>query len=240
MKRFLSLSNKRTVTIRRAILAGMILLLSGCIADEVGGIWLVTEEFSELPSSKDYAVEVLFQAGDNWQAWSSDGWLTVTPTEGKSGRNGIRLRTASANRTRERRKATVTIASGGKQQTVTLWQRNDYALFDQREYTVDANGGEVKMTFQSNVAKDSLLIMYLKLGWYAWDADSLSTTRAADWHGGVKTLYVSPNLRGTERSSYFMLVKSADRRIDYQVLDTTWVRQAGDTLSASGEPVFMP
>ena len=216
------------------------LLLAGCIADEVGGIWMVTESISELPSSKGYDVEVFFQAGDSWRAWSSDGWLGVSPQEGKSGRNGIRLRTITANRSRERRQATVTIESGGQQHTLKIWQRNDYALFDQREYMVDMNGGEVNMTFQSNIPKDSLLIMYMRLGWFAWNPDSLSATRAADWQGKVNTIYVSPNTRGTERASYFMLVKTAERRIDYQILDTAWVRQAGDSLGVSGEPVFRP
>ena len=222
------------------IIVWMITLLVGCIADEVGGVWLVTESVSEMPSSKDYTTEVYFQAGDNWRAWASEAWLNVTPGEGESGRNGIRLRTATANRTRARRQATVTIESGGKQRTLTVWQRNDYALFDQREYIVSTEGGEVNMTFSSNVSKDSLLIMYMQLGWYAWDRDSLETTRATDWHGGVKTLYVSPNTRGTERASYFMLVKLAERRIDYQILDTTWVRQAGDSLGISGEPEYRP
>ena len=213
-------------------MAGVILLLSGCIADEVGGIWLVTEATGEMPSTKDYTAEVLFQAGDDWRAWSSDGWLSVTPNEGKGGRNSIRLRTVTVNRTRDRRKATVTIESGGRQQTVTVWQRNDYALFDQREYRVEALGGEVNMSFQSNIPKDSLLIMFMKLGWYAWDADSLAT-RGADWHGTVKTLYVSPNPSEAERSSYFILVKVADRRINYQYLDTAWVYQAGNNPDTS-------
>lgn len=221
-------------------MAGVILLLSGCIADEVGGIWMVTESISELPSSKDYGTEVFFQAGDNWRAWSSDAWLSVSPQEGKGGRNGIRLRTMTANRSRERRQATVTIESGGQQHTLKIWQRNDYALFDQREYMVDINGGEVNMTFQSNIPKDSLLIMFMRLGWYTWDEDSLNNTRTDDWQGRVKTLYVSPNPGKTERSSYFVLVKTAGRKIDYQVLDTTWVRQAGDSLGINSEPQLQP
>ncbi len=224
----------------KIIIISIVTLLVGCIADEVGGIWMVTEPSGEMPSKQDYITEVYFQAGDDWRAWSSDGWLNVTPSEGKSGHNAIRLRTMTANRTREHRKATVTIESGGKQEILTLWQRNDYALFDQREYTVDMNGGEVNMTFQSNIPKDSLLIMYMRLGWFAWNPDSLSATRAADWQGKVNTIYVSPNTRGTERASYFMLVKTAERRIDYQILDTAWVRQAGDSLGVSGEPVFRP
>lgn len=220
-------------------MVGVILLLSGCIADEVGGIWMVTESISELPSSKDYGVEVFFQAGDNWRAWSSDGWLSVTPNEGKGGRNSIRLRTVTVNRTRERRQATVTIESGGQQHTLKIWQRNDYALFDQQEYFVDVNGGEVNMTFQSNVPKDSLLIMFMQLNWYTW-GDSLNNTRANDWQGRVKTLYVSPNPGRKERTSYFMLVKTAGRRIDYQVLDTACVRQAGDSLGINSETKLRP
>ena len=224
----------------KIIIVSIVALLMGCIADEVGGVWMVTEHVSELPSTKDYGVEVFFQAGDNWRAWSSDDWLSVSPQDGNSGRNGIKLRTMTANRTRERRQATVTIESGGQQRTLKVWQRNDYALFDQREYIVGVDGGEVNMTFQSNVPKDSLLIMFLQLGWYAWDADSLKTTRADDWHGRVKTLYVSSNPRKTERASYFMLVKTAERKIDYQVLDTAWVRQAGDSLGVTGEPELLP
>lgn len=217
----------------------MILLFVGCIADEVGGIYLVNADVDELPSSNDYSAEVFFQAGDNWRAWSSEAWLSVIPSEGKSGRNGIILRTATANRSRERRQATVTIESGGKQQTVTVWQRNDYALFDRRTYTVEAQGGEVNMTFESNVAKDSLLIMYLPSDWYAWDKDSLNT-RAADWRGNIKTLYVKPNPSRMERSAYIMLVRKADRRIDYQVMDTTWVYQAGDSLGVDTEEERLP
>lgn len=216
----------------KIIIVSIVALLMGCIADEVGGVWMVTEHVSELPSTKDYGVEVFFQAGDNWRAWSSDDWLSVSPQDGNSGRNSIRLRTVTVNRTRDRRKATVTIESGGRQQTVTVWQRNDYALFDQREYRVEAQGGEVNMSFQSNIPKDSLLIMFMKLGWYAWDADSLAT-RGADWHGTVKTLYVSANPSEAERSSYFILVKVADRRINYQYLDTAWVYQAGNNPDTS-------
>ena len=219
----------------QSVIVGVFTLFSGCIADEVGGVWLVTEKVEELASSKNYGTEVYFQAGDNWRAWASEPWLNVIPTEGKSGRNGIRLRTESANHSHERRQATLTIESGGKQETVTVWQRNEYALFDQREFTVDANGGEVKMTFDSNVDKDSLLLMYIKKDWFTWEGDSMNT-RAADWHGRVRTLHVAPNTKPMERSTYFMLVLTAERRIDYQVLDTAWVRQAAaDSASLYSE-----
>ena len=200
------------------------LCLSGCFADEVGGVYLVSEGAGEMPSSKDFGTEVFFQAGDTWRAWSSASWLSIDPKEGKSGRNGIVMRTVEANHTKTRRVATVTIESGGKQQLLTVWQRNDYALFEPREYVVDAEGGKVNMTFSSNVSKDSLLIRYLPVSWLEWEDDS-AKTRVADWNGKVKV--AKPNPRETERIAYFVLVLTGERRMDYQVLDTARVRQLG-------------
>lgn len=202
------------------------LCLSGCFADEVGGVYLVSEDTEEMPSTKDFGTEVFFQAGDTWKAWSSASWLSIDPKEGKSGRNGIVMRTAEANHTKTRRVATVTIESGGKQQLLTVWQRNDYALFEPKEYVVGAEGGEVNMTFSSNVSKDSLLIRYLPESWFAWEGDS-AKTRVADWSGKVKTLVIQPNPTETERTAFFVLVSSAVRRVDYQMLDTAWIRQLG-------------
>lgn len=202
------------------------LCLSGCFADEVGGVYLVSEDTEEMPSTKDFGTEVFFQAGDTWKAWSSASWLSIDPKEGKSGRNGIVMRTVEANHTKSRRVATVTIESGGKQQLLTVWQRNDYALFEPREYVVDAEGGKVNMTFSSNVSKDSLLIRYLPVSWLEWEDDS-AKTRVADWNGKVKTLVAKPNPKETERIAYFVLVLTGERRMDYQVLDTAWVRQLG-------------
>ena len=62
--------------------------LSGCIADEVGGVYMLTEVVDDLPSAKNHGKEVFFQAGDTWRAWSSEAWLDIEPKEGKSGRNG--------------------------------------------------------------------------------------------------------------------------------------------------------
>ena len=207
-------------------LALLCLCRSGCLADEVGGVYLVSEGAGEMPSAKDFGTEVFFQAGDTWRAWSSAPWLSIDPKEGKSGRNGIVMRTVEANHTKTRRMATVTIESGGKQQLLTVWQRNDYALFEPKEYVVGAEGGKVNMTFSSNVSKDSLMIRYVPVKWLAWEDDS-AKTRTADWNGKVKTLVAQPNPEETERVAYFVLVLSAKRRIDYQVLDTAWVRQLG-------------
>ena len=212
------------------LVVGVILLFVGCIADEVGGVYLLTEAVDDLPSAKDHGAEVYFQAGDTWKAWSSADWLAVDPAEGNSGRNGIVLRTVETNHSRERRAATVTIESGGKQQLLTVWQRNEYALFDPKVYTVAAEGGEVEMTFTSNVAKDSLLISYIPQEWIDWEGDTLKAgaTRAAVWDGRVRKMVVHPNPETMDRSAYFLLVTYGEkRRTLYQVLDTAWVHQLG-------------
>ena len=83
---------------RWCLVFGVILLLVGCIADEVGGVYLLTETVDDMPSAKNHSAEVYFQAGDMWKARSSADWLAVDPTEGESGRNEIVLRTVEANR----------------------------------------------------------------------------------------------------------------------------------------------
>ena len=148
--------------------------------------------------------------------------------EGRGSRNGITVHTVESNHTRDRRKATVTIESGGKQQQLTVWQRNEYALFNPNVYTIGAEGGEVEMAFSSNVSKDSLLISYIPMDWIGFEGDSLRTpaTRASEWNGRVRKLVVQPNLQPTERSAYFLLVMYGEqRRTLYQVLDTAWVYQ---------------
>ena len=215
---------------RWCLVFGTVLLLVGCIADEVGGVYLLTETVDDMPSAKNHSAEVYFQAGDTWKARSSADWLVVDPTEGESGRNGIVLRTVEANHSRERRMATVTIESGGKQQLLTVWQRNEYALFDPKVYTVAAEGGEVEMSFTSNVAKDSLLISYIPQEWIGWEGDTSKAggTRAAIWNGRVRKLVVQPNPERTDRSASFLLVMYGEKwRTLYQVLDTAWVHQLG-------------
>ena len=126
--------------------------------------------------------------------------------------------------------ATVTIESGGKQQLLTVWQRNEYALFDPKVYTVAAEGGEVEMSFTSNVAKDSLLISYIPQEWIGWEGDTSKAgrTRAAVWNGRVRKLVVQPNPERTDRSASFLLVMYGEKwRTLYQVLDTAWVHQLG-------------
>lgn len=207
---------------------GIVLLLVGCIADEVGGVYLVTEQVDDLPSAQGHGAEVFFQAGGSWKATSSASWLEVDPSEGQGGRNGITVHTVESNHTRDRRKATVTIESGGKQQQLTVWQRNEYALFNPKVYTIGAEGGEVEMAFSSNVSKDSLLISYIPMDWIGFEGDSLRTpaTRASEWNGRVRKLVVHPNPQPAERSAYFLLVMYGEqRRTLYQVLDTAWVHQ---------------
>lgn len=197
-------------------------LLVGCIADEVGGIFLVTTEVDDMSSAESQGVEVFFQAAGDWRAWTSDGWLEVSPKEGQGGRNAVVVRSVLPNRTRQRRSAQLILESDGKQQRIAVWQRHEYALFEQKEYAVGAEGGTVSMYFTTNISKDSLLLSYYPSPWIKFEDDS-TTTRTADWKGRVKTLEVAPNPTRSVRSTSYILVIRVDDR--YLPLDTAWVHQ---------------
>jgi len=194
----------------------------GC-ADEVGGVFLLTDQVDDMLSVGENLKMVQFHASDKWRAWTTADWLEVIPEEGEQGRDTLILHTIQPNKTRQRRSAQVVIESGGKQRTLTVWQRHEYALFDTKEYRVGMEGGKVDMHFTSNIARDSLLISYYHHLWICWQEDSAST-RAIDWKGRVKTLLVEPNNTPEERVAIFVLVTPIDEKHYYQ-LDTAWVRQ---------------
>ncbi len=76
--------------------------LTGCVSDEVGGVYLVSQEPETMYPVPNHFMEILFQAGGDWTASTSTDWLEVTPDHGSGGRNSVTLRTAAANRTKAR------------------------------------------------------------------------------------------------------------------------------------------
>ena len=172
----------------------------------------------------NHYVEILFQAGGDWTASTSMDWLEVTPSQGSGGRNAVTLRTKSANRTKAERSALLTIVSDGKQESMTIRQSGDYAVFDQDEYVVDAAGGPLTLTFTSNMDRSNLYVSYQKLDWISW-SEPIGETRT-DWLGRMRELTVSPNPSEDERQAIFVL-STYSRRQELMGLDTTRVRQLG-------------
>ena len=198
--------------------------LTGCVSDEVGGVYLVSQEPESMYPVANHYVEILFQAGGDWTASTSTDWLEVTPSQGSGGRNAVTLRTTSANRTKAERSALLTIVSDGKQESMTIRQSGDYAVFDQDEYVVDAAGGPLTLTFTSNMDRSNLYVSYQKLDWISW-SEPVGETRT-DWLGRMRELTVSPNPSEDERQAIFVL-STYSRRQELMGLDTTRVRQLG-------------
>ena len=198
--------------------------LTGCVADEVGGVYLVSQEPESMYPVANHYVEILFQAGGDWTASTSTDWLEVTPSQGSGGRNAVTLRTTSANKTKAERSALLTIVSDGKRESMTIRQSGDYAVFDQDEYVVDAAGGPLTLTFTSNMDRNNLYVSYQKLDWISW-SEPVGETRT-DWLGRMRELTVSPNPSEDERQAIFVL-STYSRRQELMGLDTTRVRQLG-------------
>jgi len=194
------------------------------VSDEVGGVYLVSQEPESMYPVANHYVEILFQAGGDWTASTSMDWLEVTPSQGSGGRNAVTLRTKSANRTKAERSALLTIVSDGKQESMTIRQSGDYAVFDQDEYVVDAAGGPLTLTFTSNMDRSNLYVSYQKLDWISW-SEPIGETRT-DWLGRMRELTVSPNPSEDERQAIFVL-STYSRRQELMGLDTTRVRQLG-------------
>lgn len=210
---------------KRVLTYAMVLLaLAGCIADDVGGIYLVTEDTPKLYSVPNHGVEVMFHAGAGWTASSSADWLTLTPSQGEGGRNKVVVMTNATNRTKQERSAVLTFESGGRQEQMTIWQRSDYALFDQPTYEVGPEGDTLNISFCSNIDRKNLYVSYQKLDWIGW-TEPVANTRT-DWKGRLKQLTITPNPTTEERKTFFILITYGSKG-EPLPLDTTWVYQRG-------------
>lgn len=201
--------------------------LAGCVKDETGGVSLSSGDTAELYAVTNVSQEVKFFAGEKWKATCSADWLTFSPKEGGEGANVIMVSTTSTNRTKATRTAPLTIESGGKKQTVTIKQRNEYAVFDFDEIDVSPEGGTIDIAFKTNVDEGDLSV-YISLGMEEWIPEltpEKGRTRA-ERTGKIKTLTVSPNTDRNARSgAFFLAIK--DKMDSPLMLDTLYIHQAG-------------
>ena len=223
-------SSPKRITVREALCLFFLLTISGilflsCIADEVGGIYLINEGADSLHAVSNRATDIMFNAGGTWTARSSESWLEPMPSSGEGGRNIVTVRTTEQNRTKQPRKAQVIITSDGKSKTVEVVQRGDYAFFAASEYQVAAEGGIVDIAFSTNVPKGTLYISYTKYDWYVIGDSVAKNTRTEEWSGKIKPITVEPNEEPMPRATKFTL-GIYDKRKSFMVLDSTWVRQA--------------
>ena len=215
------------VLMRSLLLGSVVLLFVGCAKDEVGGISMVSDETAELLSVTNQNASLTFNAGGEWKATCSASWLTFSPKEGKAGTNTITLASTSTNRTKRVRSALLTIESDGKKKTVTVNQRDEYAVFEQEAYSMPAEGGALTLKLKTNVGE---------LYWgYSSDMETLAPELAERKSNGGRTrtesekqlgpLNIVPNTTRYAREGHmFLMMKNGNQSL---LLDTVTITQEG-------------
>ena len=204
------------------------LLLAACTDDDSADKPTITLQSSaaiELPPVAMQEKTIGFETSASWTATCSASWLTFLPTQGEKGSNSITLTTTAPNRTKATRSAQLTITSGSSRKTMTIVQSSKYALFDPKEYTIDADGGALSLMLTSNMEEnDGLQIGYNNGAWISPGQQARQTTRT-DWSGSVP-LQVQPNTSSSARTAAFFLLTDGDNG-DWLTYDTAYVRQLG-------------
>lgn len=207
-------------------------LFSGCSSSDSSEESSDSISLTKIPTGTLYPVVnqstvVNFTASAAWTATTNADWLTITPTSGKAGSGSITVTTASTNRTKSQREGEVIIKAGSASQSVTIKQSGDYAIFDQKEYIVEAEGGTVELSFVTNFSSyDNLTVAYTSgLTWIDW-ADNDSRMTRAEYRGKMAALTVQPNTDVNSRTALYVIAQliSDDEWIG---LDTAYVTQKG-------------
>lgn len=188
-------------------MAGVVLLLAGCLQDKVGGVRLSSEPTAELYSISNQVSMFLFHSSGPWTATSPVPWLKVVKETGPGGTDTLIVMTTEKNLTGMERRALVTLSADGESCTVDVKQRDEYAEFDQDEFSIPAEGGTMEVTFRTNATDSLQLYVTGSLAKYLEDTrkkDSTSTTRA-EGKGKLNWLRVLPNTDTVPRRGYFYL-----------------------------------
>jgi hypothetical protein len=196
---------------RLLIAAAVVLLMVGCLQDKIGGVKVYSEPSAELYSISNQASMFLFHSSGPWKATSSEPWLKVIKESGPGGTDTLKVITTEKNLTGQERRAQVTIMADGEICTVDVKQRDEYAEFDQDEFSVPAEGGMMEVTFKTNAADSLQLYVTGSLAQYLEDTrkkDSTKNTRADErkaYEGNLKWLRVLPNTDTVARKGFFYL-----------------------------------
>ncbi len=208
--------------LRLLIAAGVLLLMAGCLQDKVGGVRIYSEPSAELYSISNQVSLFLFHSSGPWTATSPEPWLKVVKESGPGGTDTLKVMTTEKNLTGQVRKATVSLVADGELRTVEIKQRDEYAEFDQEEFSLPAEGGMLEVTFRTNAPDSLQLYVTGSLAKYLEDTrkkDSTTATRA-EGKGKLNWLRVLPNTDSTARVGFFYLAIGVgnDRHISLDTL----------------------
>ncbi|MBR6195319.1 MAG: hypothetical protein IKQ58_07600 [Prevotella sp.] len=203
-----------------------VFLATGCEEESnSNSITLTSGSVVELYPVANQSQDLVFESSGEWTATCLADWVSFSPKKGSSGKNTIKVTTAVTNKTKSTRSTSITIRTGAQQRNVTVVQSGKYAIFDQKTYTVSAEGGKVRLSFKSNLEQsDNLQIRYSQQSWINWPNGSRLTR--AEWSGKTEEMTVSPNLTNNNRTAVYLLtMPTSDGQ--WMGLDTAYVTQSG-------------
>ena len=192
-------------------LVATVMLLAGCLQDKVGGVRIYSEPSAELYSIPDQTGMFLFHSSGPWKASCTEPWLQVLKESGPGGTDTLKGMTTQKNLTGEERTAIVTLLADGEMRTVEVKQRDEYAEWDQEEFSLPAEGGMMEVGFRTNATDSLQLYVTSQLFQYLVDTrkkDSTNTETRAERKEGKGTLNwmrVLPNTDTVPRKGYFYL-----------------------------------
>ena len=200
-------------------------LAAGCTEETEDAVRVTSSTVVEIYSVEKQSATVDFQTSASWTASCSAGWLSFSPAKGEAGNHSLTLVTTATNRTKSSRSAQLNIRSGSMQKTVTVIQSGDYAVFEQEEYRIGAEGGRFYMNFTTNLESSAKLqIGYTIQDWLSWASDG-GTTRGEN-SGRTYDVIVQPNTSENARMAAFALqVQRGDQ--ERIMLDTCYLYQEG-------------
>ena len=206
----------------------LLLTLTACSGDDdAPSIEVSGGSTVELQAVVNQNSTLSFHTDGAWKAASAARWLTFSPTSGTSGDNVLTLTTTETNRTRNSRTTQLTIVCGSTTKKITVRQRGDYAVFNQKEFNLPSEGGIINVRFTTNLTEDKIGV-YSSAGmdkWVQQGGRSRETTRD-DNEGYLSPLNVLPNTsRDAREGAFFLIMRNNDG--DLMGLDTLWIRQAG-------------
>lgn len=206
-----------------------LLALTGCSSNDGDNSTIsVATTTVELYSVVNNSNTVTISASGQWTASCSAKWVTFSPKSGEAGNHTITISTTETNRTKQVRTAQLEVVAGNSRQSITIRQRNEYAIFDKESITIPAEGATLRdVAFTTNLAQDKLLV-YSSLGsdeWIKVSSSGNDMTRA-EYNMVFNPITVVANTDKTPREAAFILAMEGKDK-ETLFLDTLFIHQEG-------------
>lgn len=178
-----------------------------------------------IDSDIDSQGTVSFTSTREWTAKSDADWVSISPSSGSAGKAEITVTAQSENMTGDIRTAILTLTSGKLSKEITLQQfPADYVQVEQNNYNVALEGGDLAVSFTTNVPKTNLRIYYTNSDWLTQSAQTRSDSYTINFT-------VLPNTSKIKRTAQITFFKETDT--EKLTLATVTVTQLGSTVTVS-------